>query len=71
MNKKILDVSELEAPYPLIKAIKEISSLKKGDILIFKHRMKPSKLIEEILRRNLKYEIIKENENNFEMKVFI
>jgi MinD-like ATPase involved in chromosome partitioning or flagellar assembly len=42
-----------------------------GDILIFKHRMKPSKLIEEILRRNLKYEIVKENENDFEMKVFI
>jgi TusA-related sulfurtransferase len=66
LNKTItLDVSELEAPYPLITALEAVHNLKDDEILIFKHRMNPCKLFETIEKNNLKYEIIKDEENNF------
>ena len=71
LNKTItLDVSELEAPYPLITALEAVHNLKDDEILIFKHRMNPCKLFEAIDKNNLKYEIIKDEENNFEMKIY-
>ncbi|WP_428024866.1 hypothetical protein [Arcobacter sp.] len=66
----ILDVSELEAPYPLLKGIESIHNLKDDEILIFKHRMSPCKLFEVIEKNNLCYKIIKDEENIFEMKIY-
>lgn len=39
-----LDVSELEAPEPLVQAIEALQSLPHGDYLRFYHRMKPCHL---------------------------
>ena len=39
-----LDVSELEAPEPLVKGIAALESLNQGEWLHFYHRMKPCKL---------------------------
>lgn len=70
-NKTImLDVSELEAPYPLVKGIEAIERLNDNEILIFKHRMSPCKLYEIIEKHELKYEILKDEENHFEMKIY-
>mgnify|MGYP001029269202 CR=1 FL=1 len=70
-NKSIiLDVSDLEAPYPIMKALDAIQELKDGEILVFIHRMSPCKLFEAIERNNLKYTIIKDEENYFEMQIY-
>ena len=70
-NKEItLDASELEAPYPLIKGIEAIKNLKDGEVLIFIHRMFPHKLEEYMKKNDCKYEIIKNEENYFKMKVY-
>jgi hypothetical protein len=42
--ERILDVSELEAPEPLIRAVAALESLPRGDYLRFRHRMKPCHL---------------------------
>ncbi|WP_419764660.1 MAG: hypothetical protein ACNI28_12835 [Arcobacter sp.] len=69
-NKTItLDVSELEAPYPLMQGLEAVHNLNEDEILIFKHRMSPCKLFEAIEKNSLKYEIIKDEENHFEMKI--
>jgi len=65
-----LDVSELEAPYPLMQGLDAVHNLKDDEILIFKHRMSPCKLFETIEKKSLKYEIIKDQENHFEMKIY-
>ncbi|PLY11523.1 MAG: hypothetical protein C0626_02885 [Arcobacter sp.] len=65
----ILDVSELEAPYPLMQGLEAVHNLKEDEILIFKHRMSPCKLFETIEKNSLRYEIIKDEENYFEMKI--
>ncbi len=71
LNKTItLDVSELEAPYPLIQGIEAIHNLKDNQMLIFIHRMSPCKLFEAIEKNNMKYEIVKDEENYFEMKIY-
>jgi TusA-related sulfurtransferase len=64
-NEIILDVSELEAPYPLVELNKAIDNLQKGEVLLFKHRMFPCKLPDVCKKNNLEYEIIKDDENNF------
>lgn len=70
-NKKIiLDVSELEAPLPLIKGVEAINKLKDDETLIFIHRMSPCQLYEQIEKNGLKYEVIKDEENRFELKIF-
>jgi len=42
--ERILDVSELEAPEPLLRAVAALESLPRGDYLRFRHRMKPCHL---------------------------
>ena len=70
-NKEIiLDVSELEAPYPLIKGIEAIKNLKDGEVLVLIHRMFPYKLEKYIKRNDCIYEIINNEENYFKMKVY-
>jgi len=44
----LLDVSELEAPHPLVKGIAAMKDLKEDETLIFIHRMFPCKLQEQI-----------------------
>ena len=70
-NKEILlDVSELEAPLPLIQATQALRQLQNGETLVFIHRMFPCKLPEQIEKLGLKSEIIKNEENYFEMRIF-
>jgi TusA-related sulfurtransferase len=69
LKQIILDVSELEAPYPLIKASEAIQNLKDDEELIFKHRMFPRKLQNVLEKFECKSEIIKNEENCFEMKI--
>jgi len=66
----ILDVSELEAPYPLVEAVNALKSLQEEEILIFRHRMNPKMLFQHILALELHYEITKEDENEFEMRIY-
>ncbi len=73
MNTKkeiILDVSELEAPYPLIEAINALNALQENEVLIFRHRMNPQMLFQNISALGLKYEITKEDANEFEMRIY-
>jgi hypothetical protein len=42
--ERILDVSELEAPEPLLRAIDTVETLGSGEYLRFCHRMKPCHL---------------------------
>lgn len=44
MAEQLLDVSDLEAPEPLLKAIDALQALPAGDYLRFCHRMKPCHL---------------------------
>ena len=69
-NETILDVSEFEAPYPLIKGIEAVRNLKDGDEIIFIHRMPPCKLFDQIEKFGCKYEILKEEDNDFKMRIY-
>ena len=69
LKQIILDVSELEAPYPLIKASQAIKELKNDEELIFKHRMFPHKLQDILKKFECHSEILKDEENYFEMKI--
>lgn len=44
MAQRFVDVSELEAPEPLVQAIAALQSLQPGEYLRFCHRMKPCHL---------------------------
>jgi len=66
----VLDVSELEAPQPLIEAVMALDKLQDDEILLFKHRINPKHLFDEIAARNLSYKIVEDEENNFVMKIF-
>ena len=66
----IVDVSELEAPLPLVKGVEAMKNLQEGESLIFIHRMFPCKLQEQVDKFGLKSEIIKNEENYFEMKIY-
>ncbi len=69
-NKVIrLDVSELEAPHPLLKGVEAMKNLKDGEVLVFIHRMFPCKLQEQVDALGLQWEILKNEENYFEMKI--
>ena len=65
----ILDVSELEAPLPLVKGVEAIQKLQTGESLLFIHRMFPCKLQEQIDKLGLKSEVLKDEENRFEMRI--
>ncbi len=66
----LLDVSELEAPYPLVEGINALNNLKDDEVLLFRHRMNPQMLFQNIQALGLQYEITKENENEFEMRIY-
>jgi hypothetical protein len=71
MSKEIvLDVSELEAPQPLLQAITAIKDLKSDEELLFIHRMFPCKLQEQIDALGLSSQILENKENHFKMKIF-
>ncbi len=71
MKKEILlDVSELEAPEPLIKAVTALEKLQKDEVLVFVHRMNPAHLFNEIPSRGMHYEIIRDEPNYFKMKIW-
>ena len=70
MREIFLDVSELEAPQPLIQAVCALDKLQKDEVLVFHHRMNPKHLFVEIQKRGLHYSIIKDEENLFEMKIW-
>jgi len=69
LKQIILDVSELEAPYPLIEASHAIKDLKDDEELIFIHRMFPHKLKAVLEKFECKSEILKDEENYFEIKI--
>lgn len=50
-SELLLDVSELEAPEPLIKAIDAAQRLAPGTYLRFCHRMKPCHLYDHLTQR--------------------
>lgn len=66
----VLDVSELEAPLPLQQGIAAMKALQEGEVLRFVHRMFPCKLQEHIDALGLHGEIVINEENHFEMKIF-
>jgi len=70
MKEILLDVSDLEAPQPLIKAVVAIDNLKDDEVLIFKHRINPKHLFLELKKRNLNYDILKDEDNNFKMRIY-
>lgn len=51
-----LDVSELEAPEPLLLALSALESLPKGDYLRLRHRMKPRHLYPLLEEGNFAWE---------------
>jgi len=65
----LLDVSELEAPQPLVKAVDALLKLKSDEVLVFRHRMNPTHLFNEIVKNRYNYEIIADEPNYFEMKI--
>jgi TusA-related sulfurtransferase len=66
----VLDVSNLEAPEPLLRAALALDALQEGEVLVFKHRMNPKHLFSEIKTRKLSYTIVKDEENDFVMKIY-
>ena len=64
-----LDVSELEPPQPLVLAVQAMQKLEEDESLLFIHRMYPCKLEEQIQKFGLCFEIIKDEENYFEMRI--
>ena len=70
MQEKLLDVSELEAPEPLVLAVRALDELGEDEVLLFKHRMNPRHLFNEIAVRGMAYEIIKDEPNDFLMKIW-
>ena len=69
-KERYLDVSELEAPKPLIEALRAIEQLDNKEILLFKHRMKPLHLFDRLRELNLKYEILQEVPGDFLMRIW-
>ena len=54
----LLDVSELEAPFPLLHAIESMKNLKEDEEILFIHRMYPCKLEEQVKNFGLSSEIL-------------
>lgn len=70
MKEIVLDVSDLEAPKPLVKAVLALENLKEDEVLVFQHRMNPRHLFNEIAARGMRYEILKDTKNKFKMKIW-
>ena len=51
-----LDVSELEAPEPLLQAVESLESLPHGDYLRLRHRMKPCHLYAMLAKNALAWD---------------
>lgn len=54
--ERLLDVSELEAPEPLMRAVAAIESLSRGEYLRFRHRMKPCHLYPVLEKHGLAWD---------------
>lgn len=54
--ERVIDVSELEAPEPLLRAIAALESLPRGAYLRFRHRMKPCQLYEVMEKKGLAWD---------------
>jgi hypothetical protein len=52
----ILDVSELAAPEPLLRAVDALQALPRGDYLRFRHRMKPCHLYAMLEKNGLAWD---------------
>ena len=63
-------LSELEAPEPLVLATRALEALKENEVLLFRHRMNPKHLFGELMSRGMEYEIVKDEPNHFEMRIF-
>jgi len=71
MTKEIwLDTRELEAPQPLVLALRSLENLQENEVLVFHHRTSPTLLFGELQARGFVYEIIKDAPNEFMMKIF-
>ena len=55
--ERILDVSELEPPEPLLRAVEMVESLPRGDYLRFRHRMNPCHLYGVLEEVGLKWDL--------------
>jgi len=66
----VLDTSEMEAPLPLIEAVRAMDALQEDEVLVFRHRMNPRHLFCEIAARGFAYEIVRDLPNDFEMKIY-
>lgn len=63
-----VDVSELEAPMPLVEALKAARELREGDYIRMVHRMEPCFLYEKLRSNNLFYKTVYKDEG---VEVFI
>ncbi len=70
MKEIFLDVSELEAPKPLVEAVLALEQLQENEVLFFKHRMNPRHLFGEIAARHMEYEVLKDEPGDFLMKIW-
>ena len=70
MREKVLDVSLLEAPEPLVRALRALDELEDDEVLLFLHRMNPRHLFGEIAARGMRYEILKDEPNDFMMRIW-
>lgn len=69
MPERVLDVSELEAPEPLLRAIETVQTLETGEYLRFCHRMKPCHLYRYLDENGFHSDT--RHGNEFECEVFI
>jgi hypothetical protein len=69
MAERFLDVSELEAPEPLVQAIEALQSLGQGEYLHFCHRMKPCHLYGFLDENGFRADT--RHGNEYECEVFI
>jgi len=54
--ERILDVSDMEAPEPLLRAVAALETLPHGDYLRFRHRMKPCHLYAAMEKKGLAWD---------------
>ncbi len=55
--ERVLDVSELEPPEPLLRAIEHVKALPRGDYLRFRHRMNPCHLYTVLKEKGLSWDL--------------
>lgn len=62
-DKDILDVSELDAPEPLIRITQKLKELQPGEVLIVRHRIEPMGLYKKINPDEFSYSSEKRGEH--------